>query len=985
MEATPVGKTGLMRRMVVRVRALARAAGDFSSTRPYLAMTLVVVFATVAVSALPAPARAGDVLDSLLGGAAAAFVGPTVAMIQALLYMIVQLLLQLNLLLTNILINFAKYNTFVNARPVQLGWPLVRDVTNMFFIVVLLLIAFATIVGYEPFHYKAHLPKLLLMAVLINFSKTLVGIMIDFSQVIMLTFVNGFQAAAFGNFAKAFSFDSILTVNAQMLEKVTSGEVGEALQTLGKVIIAMLFAIGILTVTATVLLIFVIYLIARIVLLWLLLIFSPIAFFALALPGKLQKALDAFVGKWWSDLGSLLSGGPIVAFFLWLTLATIQGASEPFAGMYSTAPPEQESQIITELGSPKNITTMIVAVAMLLAGLNTAVAVSKQASPKLGEIATRIKGAGGPAVVAARLGARATGAAAKGAFRVADMKYNITGKLGAGLTAQGQRAAAGGGTFGRIAGAAMARGGARVSAIGAERRAVTAGELEKRYKHLPPAQRIQALRAEMAGGMGVTANPELAAIATMKYGQAMAHPSAVKAREKELEAGYLASLPENQRNTVEGKAAAKGYAVGYAKRDAASALAGAIKSADEHGDTELADKLKETQAKDPSLYQDMGSLARVAGNKIDDYAQAFKDVKTEAWGDSATFLAYMKASGLTQQDPQTQRTRLVDGYQDSDAWKELVEKGGNRAKYVQAHAKNLESDGGQASAFVQLAAMNEAATEAQKAAAANARYNVTMSPDGEHMVYANMAPGGGGRVDVVPMTEIRGGRVEIQNIGDLLRGLPGPLQTGVQQALQQAGLTGAALETFARTFNRPMNQQQAQHVQQNAAVYANPPTPPAVGPLTQQMQSQFDTLRRGMSLGIQPPPQVRERVIQHSLESAGSPQMDVRMQGASAIANIDVQAMQTNPQVQEAVVNALSDRVDALAEAYKASKNNPEIMKKMEGMVKEVSKAAAAAAAKGAAGPLSDIENKLAKIGQDIKENAVLKKIAERKGRTART
>lgn len=115
-------------------------------------------------------------------------------------------------MLVHVVIDVSQYNAFVSSAPVQAGWPLVRDVVNMFFIVVLLVSAFATIVQWKPgqWRYNVVLPKLLLMAVLVNFSLTLIGLLIDFSQVVMLTFVNGFKSAAGGNFITALKLDKIM-------------------------------------------------------------------------------------------------------------------------------------------------------------------------------------------------------------------------------------------------------------------------------------------------------------------------------------------------------------------------------------------------------------------------------------------------------------------------------------------------------------------------------------------------------------------------------------------------------------------------------------------------------------------------------------------------------------------------------------------------------------------------------------------------------
>jgi hypothetical protein len=79
------------------------------------------------------------------------------------------------------------YQNFIGSEAVIQGWVIVRDLSNMFFVVILLVIAFATILHIENYNYKKWLPKLILMAVLINFSKTICGLLIDVAQIVMLT------------------------------------------------------------------------------------------------------------------------------------------------------------------------------------------------------------------------------------------------------------------------------------------------------------------------------------------------------------------------------------------------------------------------------------------------------------------------------------------------------------------------------------------------------------------------------------------------------------------------------------------------------------------------------------------------------------------------------------------------------------------------------------------------------------------------------
>ena len=53
---------------------------------------------------------------------------------------------------------------------VKIGWGMARDVANMFFIIILVIVAIATIFDLQSFNVKTILPKLILVALIINFS-----------------------------------------------------------------------------------------------------------------------------------------------------------------------------------------------------------------------------------------------------------------------------------------------------------------------------------------------------------------------------------------------------------------------------------------------------------------------------------------------------------------------------------------------------------------------------------------------------------------------------------------------------------------------------------------------------------------------------------------------------------------------------------------------------------------------------------------------
>ena len=349
---------------------------------------------------------------------------------------IIQTLGTFIIMLIDLLITVSQYNTFVHAKPVETGWPLIRDITNMFFIVILLLTAFSTIIRWKKFDYKSILPKLLLMAVLVNFSKTLIGLLIDLSQVIMLTFVNGFRAAAAGNFISALKLDQVMRLTSADIP--SSEEPRNSL--LLNILIAEMFGIFILGLSATMILMMVVYLMARIVGLWVALIISPGAFFLTAVPDSLKSKISGFGDNYWKQLGTLLTGGPVMAFFLWLTLAVVQSSGfdvtqgVQFAGDGEVV--AVQDYFRTSIGTVENFGSYIIAILMMGMGLSMAVSSSSAISGSLGKATERIRTAGVGASRWLAYGGVAAGSAyavsapTRRAARFVDQRTNLSGRVG---------------------------------------------------------------------------------------------------------------------------------------------------------------------------------------------------------------------------------------------------------------------------------------------------------------------------------------------------------------------------------------------------------------------------------------------------------------------------------------------------------------------------------------------------------------------------
>ncbi|MFH1597919.1 MAG: hypothetical protein ABIB97_02505 [Patescibacteria group bacterium] len=237
--------------------------------------------------------------------------------IAGLMWPIIWLFGNMTRLMIFLLIQVAKYNDFANSTAVNIGWYLVRDIANLFFVIVLLIIAVSTVLGIQSWSYRSLLGKFILMVILINFSKLIALFFIDLSQVIMLTFVEAFEDTMANNIFAAGGFNKLLHMGTR--------EVGESqglsiAAVLGSTILATIMVVVMFIVLTAM----TIMLLIRIIMLWLLIIISPLAYMTATIPTSKK-----FSSQWWGMFGQYLMIGPVMAFFIWLSMMLIaqtQGA-----------------------------------------------------------------------------------------------------------------------------------------------------------------------------------------------------------------------------------------------------------------------------------------------------------------------------------------------------------------------------------------------------------------------------------------------------------------------------------------------------------------------------------------------------------------------------------------------------------------------------------------------------------------------------------
>ena len=275
--------------------------------------------------------------------------------------------IKLTFFVLKFIIEVAGYNGFIDSPAVIVGWVMIRDITNMLFVVVLLAIAFGTILGIDSYEYKHSLVKLIGAAILVNFSRVICGLIIDIAQVIMITFVNGIAATASGNLLNMFQVDQIF--------KMSAG--GSTTGTPAATFLAGVAALTFSVIMLVTMLAFLFMILARMVMLWILIALSPFAFVL-----KILHKTEHYAEQWWSQFGNNVISGPIIAFFLWLSFVTVgsgtihdeikQNNALDRGLTLETVSPEEETVGITSITSWDKMANFIIAVAILLAAAKVA-------------------------------------------------------------------------------------------------------------------------------------------------------------------------------------------------------------------------------------------------------------------------------------------------------------------------------------------------------------------------------------------------------------------------------------------------------------------------------------------------------------------------------------------------------------------------------------------------------------------------------------
>jgi len=208
------------------------------------------------------------------------------------------------------------------------AWGAVRDVANIFFIIALLYVALKTILGLNVTDNKKLISAVIIVALIINFSLFTTKVVIDASNILAKVFynniiskdasapkVNGeFQDSEAGvEGEKSISVGLVKQFNPQDI----IGGTDKIIANLGLFIFITLLSIAMMGFMIYIFLSVALLFVARVVSLWISMIFSPIAFASYTVPFN----IPGFGHKeWWDDLLKNAFLAPFFIFFLYVII-----------------------------------------------------------------------------------------------------------------------------------------------------------------------------------------------------------------------------------------------------------------------------------------------------------------------------------------------------------------------------------------------------------------------------------------------------------------------------------------------------------------------------------------------------------------------------------------------------------------------------------------------------------------------------------------
>lgn len=300
---------------------------------------------------------------------------------------------------------------YTNEELVLPAWRVVRDLVNMGIILGLVAIGIGTALRTANFEAKTALPRLIAVALLINFTPVILGLIIDSTNILMNFFVEN-TSAGFQDFTHMLSTQVSAVYH-------TEGGLANQLS-----VLIILFVINLIA--SLIILLFAFLFMLRYIALWILIILSPLAFGAYIFP-----ITRTIWNKWWSQFTQWCFIGVTGAFFLYLghQMIALQTGPNKVTSHFDPGPSGQIALIAP-------VIPYILVIGFLIFGFVTALTTNAIGASAIGKMAKKgtsklVTKAGKKGLSLGWKGFRAgSRAAAYGAFKGAGAGWKANAKKG---------------------------------------------------------------------------------------------------------------------------------------------------------------------------------------------------------------------------------------------------------------------------------------------------------------------------------------------------------------------------------------------------------------------------------------------------------------------------------------------------------------------------------------------------------------------------
>lgn len=234
----------------------------------------------------------------------------------------------------------------MQSETVLTGFRITLAIANLGFVLVIIVIAFATMLRLEGYETKKLLKNLIIAAVLINFSLTIAGTIIDFNNLLGNFFIGKITNNNVDNFAASMA--NSLNLNKVNEVKSATGAIGkisEFSEGFLKFLLSFLLAIVLIGFIALVFWGLALMLLFRYLWLVFLLILMPLVWLLWTIP-----RLSNYWKLWWNRFLQWNFFLPAVSFFLYLAIATADKL--PKTSPSNTPSLALEENILQDLGVP---------------------------------------------------------------------------------------------------------------------------------------------------------------------------------------------------------------------------------------------------------------------------------------------------------------------------------------------------------------------------------------------------------------------------------------------------------------------------------------------------------------------------------------------------------------------------------------------------------------------------------------------------------